>query len=100
MKCGYHEISMQPRPKGRGLFGSVSSPERIKDSLDPKNSSHFFGSPTVNFDLKDGVSTVVDDMFYELPRPQIDKLAPFSLNPLFYEKEMAERTGGVDSSSL
>ena len=38
-----HETSMRPRPKGRGLIGSVSS------------------SPTVNFDLKDGVSTVVDE---------------------------------------
>ncbi len=37
-----HESSMRPRPKGRGLFGSVSSPT------------------TVNSDLKNGVSTVVD----------------------------------------
>ncbi|MCK5333392.1 MAG: hypothetical protein KAJ24_02685 [Candidatus Aenigmarchaeota archaeon] len=34
---------MRPRPKGRGLIGSVSS------------------SPTGNSDLKDGVSTVVDE---------------------------------------
>ena len=38
----YHEPAMQP-PLKEGLVGSVSSP------------------PTGNSDLKDGVSTVVDD---------------------------------------
>ena len=43
MKLVTHETSMQPGSKGQGLIGSVSS------------------SPTGNSDLKDGVSTVVDD---------------------------------------
>ncbi len=39
------------------------------------------------------------NIFHELPSPQIDGLASFSLNPLFYEKEMTKITGGTDISS-
>ncbi|MCK5332961.1 MAG: hypothetical protein KAJ24_00475 [Candidatus Aenigmarchaeota archaeon] len=45
-----HETTMQPRPKGRDLIGSVSS------------------SPTGNSDLKDGVSTVVDELIFEVKK--------------------------------
>ncbi len=39
------------------------------------------------------------NIFHELPHPQIDELASFSLVPAFYENEMAKRNSGAVISS-
>ena len=61
-----HETAMRPRPKGRGLLGSVSSFSEMPPAFPAfqkcrKSAKQISETPTGNSDLKDGVSTVVDE---------------------------------------